>query len=237
MKTKSCIVAGLISALLVMSGCSKPVDTPFTLQIVPQELKGFAIAEQQVHYLVTVSEGAGSDPVKISAAAANSTVTVEYPDITQGGVAEVIVTPQAASTGTVVEVTIDGSRGSLTQSKKLMFEVIEGVDDRKDRAEELLELFIDYFAAEHPELNITKDTQWTGTMVSPQWLVVSHYLFFSQEWELHLEWHIMVAPSDWARVDLRKRGTQLTPSAAFEIPSVSQPTEPVPIETPAEVWR
>jgi len=32
-------------------------------------------------------------------------------------------------------------------------------------------------------------------MVSPQWLVVSHYLFFSEEWEMHVEWHIMVAPT------------------------------------------
>ena len=48
-----------------------------------------------------------------------------------------------------------------------------------------------------------------GTMVSPQWLVVSHYLFFSEQWELHLEWHIMVAPDDWARISGRK-GERIT---------------------------
>ena len=34
-------------------------------------------------------------------------------------------------------------------------------------------------------------------------LIVSHYLFFSEEWEMHVEWHIMVPPYDWAKIDLR----------------------------------
>lgn len=237
MKIKTWLIVGLFTAMLFMSGCTGPADAPFTLQVVPHELKGFAIAGQEVHYLVTLSEGAGSEPVEVSATAENADVTVEFPELTEGRVAEVIVTPEAGSTDTTVEVTIEGKRGSLTQEEKRTFEVIEGVDDRQERAEELLVPFIEFFAAKHPELNITEETQWTGTMVSPQWLVVSHYLFFSPEWELHLEWHIMVAPSDWARVDLRKRGSEVAPSLAFEIPSVSQPTEPVPMEVPTEVWR
>jgi hypothetical protein len=74
-------------------------------------------------------------------------------------------------------------------------------------------------------------------MVSPEWLIVAHYLFFSEEWEMHLEWHIMIPPYDWARIDLRKRITEIKPSYAFEISSISANSEPIPIETPSEIWR
>lgn len=238
MKTRTGILGWLISALFVMGSCATPSsNTPFTLQVVPQELKGFAIVDQRIHYLVTVTSEAKTDPVKIAATAVNAAVTIVYPEITEGKVAEVIVTPEAASVGKTVEVTVTGTRGTVTDTKKVTFEVIDGVDDRKDTARRLLTSFTDYLAAEHPELGIKSDTQWTGTMVSPQWLVVSHYLFFSEQWELHLEWHIMVAPDDWARIDLRKRGTEVKPSAAFEISSVSQDTKPKSIEIPTEVWR
>ncbi len=74
-------------------------------------------------------------------------------------------------------------------------------------------------------------------MVSPQWLVVSHYLFFSEAWELHLEWHVMIAPHDWAKIDLRKRFEEIRPSSAYEISSVSAKSAPGPIEVPPEIWR
>lgn len=68
--------------------------------------------------------------------------------------------------------------------------------------------------------------------------MVSHYLFFSEEWELHIEWHIMMPPDDWARIDLRHRFDELEPSYAFEISSVNATSsEPVPMEVPETVWR
>jgi hypothetical protein len=101
----------------------------------------------------------------------------------------------------------------------------------------LLDRFVSWLATNHPELGITADTAWNGTMVSPVWLVVSHYLFFSEEWELHIEWHIMVPPDDWARIDIRHRFDKLKPSYAFEISSVDATSEPVPMEVPETVWR
>jgi hypothetical protein len=74
-------------------------------------------------------------------------------------------------------------------------------------------------------------------MVSPQWLVVSHYLFFSDEWEMHIEWHIMIAPDDWARIDLRRRFEEVSPSKAFEITSREADDVPISIMVPETVWR
>jgi len=232
------IIGLLVIALFLLYGCAeKQHDAPFTVSVLPQELKGFSISGQSIHYLVTVSEGAQKDPVRISASSQGAEVVVVQEDIVEGQVAEVIVVPRAESIGKTVDVLIEGKRGAVTESKTMTFEVIDGADDRKERAEEILMPFITFLSETHPEFNITEETEWTGTMVSPQWLVVSHYLFFTEEWELHLEWHVMVAPHDWARIDLRHRSDEIKPSAAFEISSVSLGTKPVPIEVPAEIWR
>ena len=68
-------------------------------------------------------------------------------------------------------------------------------------------------------------------------LEVSHYLFLSESWEMGLSWHIMIAPYDWARIYLRPR-SEVAPTAAFEISSVSDPaSDPWPIVPPDEVDR
>jgi len=102
--------------------------------------------------------------------------------------------------------------------------VVEGEDDREPYATELRDRFVAWLTLNRPELGITSETEWSGTMVSPRWLVVSHYLFFSEDWEMHVSWHIMVPPYDWARIDLRHRFDEETPSYAFEISSVDAST-------------
>jgi hypothetical protein len=67
--------------------------------------------------------------------------------------------------------------------------------------------------------------------------LLSHYLFFSDEWEAHISWHVMIAPYDWSKLDLRHRFDETAPSYAFEISSVSGGINPVPVEVPETIWR
>ena len=100
------------------------------------------------------------------------------------------------------------------------------------------DLFVPLLADAHPELGITAETDWTGTIVSPHILVVTHYLYFSDEWEMHLFWHVMIPPHDWARLELRRRYAQTVPSLAFEIPSrSSDPLQFVSVEPSDTLWR
>ena len=209
------------------------------IEVLPESLNGFSIAGQRIVYLVSILKGAAdsASAAEIFAEADNADTTVEHKTIEAGEVAEVIVIPKANSAGKSVNLTITAKLGSNTDSKKITFDVIEGEDDRKDYATELRDKFVAWLEANHPEMGIAKDTAWTGTMVSPQWLVVSHYLFFSYEWEMHVEWHIMVAPDDWARIDLRKRFSESKPSSAFEISSREGNTTPKPLEVPESIWR
>ena len=236
-----CIV--VVIAIVAIATLPPPGEadgiTTFRINVTPEQLNGDSIAGQHCVFLVTITnEGQeGQLPVRISATAPGSEVVIYQQDIVEGQVAEVVVIPAPASIGKTIKVTITGSRGSSTDKKVVSFAVVEGEDDRQEYAEMLLDRFVSWLATNHPELGITDDTAWNGTMVSPVWLVVSHYLFFSEEWELHISWHIMVPPYDWAKIDLRHRFDELEPSYAFEISSVNATSEPVPTEVPETVWR
>ena len=241
------IIAVVAIAALPPTSGEPDENSAFHINVIPEtpeEVNGelnfkYSIAGQHFVFLVTITDEGqeGQLPVRISATAPGAEVVIYQEDIFEGQVAEVVVIPAQASIGKTIKVTITGNQGSLTDKKVVSFDVAEGEDDRQEYAEELLDKFVSWLATNHPELGITDDTAWDGTMVSPVWLVVSHYLFFSEEWEAHIEWHIMVPPYDWAKIDLRHRFDELEPSYAFEISSLNATSEPVAIEVPETVWR
>jgi len=235
-----------IATLLPTSG-EADENTAFHINVIPEtpeQINGdyvfkYSIAGQHFVFLVTITDEGqeGQLPVHISAKAPGAEVVIYQQDIVEGQVAEVVVIPTQASIGKTIKVTITGKQGKLTDKKVVSFKVVEGEDDRQEYAGELLDKFVSWLATNDPELGITEDTAWNGTMVSPVWLVVSHYLFFSEEWEVHISWHIMIPPYDWAKIDLRHRFDELEPSYAFEISSLNATSEPVPTEVPETVWR
>jgi len=213
---------------------------PYSMQVIPEQIRGESIVGQMVVFLVVVAdegEGVGrGEAVSLSATAAGS-VAVDPQAIAPGQVAEVAVIPDEASVGENVTLTVRGERGGLDLTEAVTFGVAEGEDARGPEATALRDRFVAWLAVNHPELGITEQTEWTGTIVSPIWLVVSHYLFFSDDWEMHVSWHVMIAPYDWAKIDLRHRFTEARPSYAFEISSVSADEEPHAIDPPESVWR
>lgn len=230
------VMLGLVF-LALLQGCSFSDDkSSFSVAVIPQEIKGHAVPGQQVVYLVSIEDDQGVEPIHLSAVASNCSIRIS-PEIITGEIAEVYITPDLSSVGSMITVVITAAREGYEDTKEVTFEVVPGEDDRGPMATNLRDKFIPWLVANMPELGITSDTAWQGTTVSPQWLVVSHYLFFSEEWEMHIQWHNMIPPYDWVRIDLRKRFTENTPSYAFEIPSVSAEDEPVEIEVPEEIWR
>lgn len=239
----------LVLILLVVIVASIPLSfyfatrseaTPFTLKVIPDMLKGDAITGQRVVFLVTVENDDSiqdGQAVKISASASRSEVSVEPMEISPEQVAEVNVIPDVSSVGSNITVTVNAERGGLKHSQTIDFTVIPGEDFLGEYAMEVRDKFVPWLAASHPELGITNETQWTGTIVSPRWLVVSHYLFFSNDWEMHIYWHIMIPPYDWGRIDLRHRFTETVPSLSFEITSLTEGVSPGTMDPPESVWR
>jgi hypothetical protein len=234
-------------ALVILAAAAWVLNVEFTrpasfsLQVFPEAFKSPVIPGQKCVYLVYVTndtEGRGhGNPVDLSATAAGCMVTITNQSLAPGVVAEITVTPGEATVNGTVSVVIQAEREGLVRTKSVSLDITNETDQLGEDAALTLDKFIPWLAANHPELGITSQTEWAGTIVSPRWLVVSHYLFFSDEWELHIEWHIMIAPYDWARIDLRRRFSESSPSIAFEISSVSGETAPIPIAPPESPWR
>ena len=236
-------------------------STTFAMTVVPHEIAD-SVYEQRIVLLVAVEDHGplpASESVHISAAAPGAAIAVEPEEITPGMVCEVTVIPQetpanntratraraAASAlsgypqGDKLVVDIRGQRSGFEQAQDVCINILVGEDLLLEEASIVRDRFIPYLAETYPEFGIDGDTEWAGTIVTPHILVVSHYLFFSEEWEMGVMWHIMIPPYDWARVYLRHRYTHMQPQYAFEIPSLSTqpPEEPHPIEPPEEVDR
>ncbi len=92
--------------------------------------------------------------------------------------------------------------------------------------------FAQWLSTNHPELGITNETTWIGTVVNPRILVVMHYLFLSEDWEMYVTWLVMILPYDWAQIYLRHRYNQTAPTYAFEISSIQGRAQPQAIEAP-----
>ena len=197
-----------------------------------------SIPSQKCLFLVVIEEPSDAHdlkPVRISATSPDCEATVSPQAITSGQVAEVMAIPTEDCVGKNVTITIQGEREGLKKTETVTFEVIEA-EDREEtlgpQAAELRDKFIQWLSTAHPELGITSRTDWTGTVVNPMILVVMHYIFWSEDWEMYVTWHVMIPPYDWARIYLRHRFNATAPSYAFEISSVQGQTEPMAIEVP-----
>jgi len=183
-----------------------------------------AMPGQRVVFLVIVHDtgdgnGYGKD-VDISVTASGAETLVSNPTVKPGEVAEVIIIPDQTCLGKILTINIQGQRNGYTQSKTVDIEVVDWQDDLGEVAAEMRDKFIPWLENNHPELGITSKTEWEGTIVNPGILVVMHYIFYCDDWELYVTWHVMIPPYDWSRIYLRSRFTETQSTMAFEISSV-----------------
>ncbi|MGB8361716.1 MAG: hypothetical protein WCE80_09985 [Acidimicrobiia bacterium] len=182
----------------------------------PEFIQGAIPGERLV--LLVGDSGPEAGPATIIAEATHATVTIEPSTLNGGEVAEVTVVPAAVDNETVMAIRIDATRGGETSSSSWTVNVMPWQDDRGAQARDILGLFAVWLADNRPNLGVTSETEFEGTFVAPELLVVSHYAFFNKEWELGLSWHVMLPPDDFSELYLRPR-SELRPTMAFRIDS------------------
>jgi hypothetical protein len=247
-------LAPLLLALPGLVGCGSgtgPSPTPkgspspspaadFTIEVVPAEVPievRALIPGQRSSFLVVVTDASpATGPIVITATVTGATIEQIIQPTAATPVAEVWFVPDATATDATGSVAISASRGSVVRAESRTFQVMPMVDERAADARPYFQRWIAWLAEQHPELGITGTTTWQPEFVSTL-LVVSHYAYYSDDWELTLAWHIMVAPDDWSEVHLRHRGVDAAPSLAFRQDSVSEGTEPRPVAPPEVVVR
>jgi hypothetical protein len=227
-----------------------PTDgVPFTLVVEPPVFSPVMAGQRCV---VLVSIEGGEAPAAVSAVVTgNASVHPAGQEVGPGAVAEFTVIPGRVASEAVatsetlspepglrsVRLELLAERGSHRDSAALSLELVEWSDDLEPMASELRDRFVAYLETNRPELGITAGTEWTPTITKPQILVVMHYLFFSDDWEMGIIWHVTVPEHAWSRMYLRPRD-ELKPTIGLEIASyLDSAAQPVPWDPPPEVDR
>jgi hypothetical protein len=236
------IIVVIVASSTYLMSLTNTEDISFSLKVINRPASFgealYTVPNQECLFLVTIEENQTSQGLKavtISATAPDCQVTVFPQTITSGEVAEVTVVPIEADVGKNVSVTIQGERDGAKQTKTVTFEVIPEEDREETLGPEAVNIrnnFTQWLSIHHSELDITNETTWTGTLVNPRVLVVMHYMFLSEDWEMYVTWHVMIPPYDWARIYLRERYNQTAPTYAFEISSIQEQAQPQAIEVP-----
>jgi hypothetical protein len=229
-------------AAAVVWACGPQPDQPFDLKVEPEFVQGVIPGERCV--LLATVEGQTGDggPVALAALTSQGQVTVVPDVIRQGEVAEITVVPGDVGIEEIpIEVTVLATRGQVVREHRVSTVIVPWEDSISDTARAILGVFTSWLDDERPDLEIGPASEFEGTVVAPRLLVVTHYAFFSDEWEIGLAWHIMVPPKDWAQMYLRPRD-RMTPTEAFELASWSMALENDRVEIqaippPEEVTR
>ena len=152
----------------------------FQINVIPENMD--AISGQQCVLLITAQDvetgdGAG-EPVRISAFLRGSEIDAQPTSIGQDQVAEVTVVPSQANPGDTLVVEIVGRRYGQVESQNVSIVVVDGDDQIGPTAGPMRDRFAIWLEGNHPELGITQNTTWIGTLVTPHILIVANYLFF-----------------------------------------------------------
>lgn len=237
MRVRTALVVFVVAA----AGCSGAAsNASFELEVGPEFVNG-VFPEADLVLLATVTS-TDDAPVTVSAEAEGASVVVEPAEIRPGEVAEVTVTPGAATGDEVpLAVSVTGARGEVEQTVEKETSVVPFTDELASEARRIFDVFATWLEENRPDVGITSAMEVEGNAVAPMLLVVTHYMYLSEEWEIGLAWHIMIPPDDWADLYLRPRG-ELAPTEAFRLSSRAAAFEEGIVEIsevspPAEVVR
>ena len=166
--------------------------------------------------LVSVDTDA-DDAVELTGTASLSGAEVSFQpaSVSAIGVAEVWVTLPETADETPFTVTVTATVDSTNAEVTIDATAIPGTDDLGPTAITIVDVFLDEMEGLVPGLPASGNDLANGTPVAGL-LVVSHYAWFTDEYEIGLAWHIMIAPDDFAELYLRPRD-EAAPTMAFRI--------------------
>ena len=144
---------------------------------------------------------------------------------------------RASHVNSDIEVEVQVIADSFTATDSAVIHIIEWEIYNMNYTTEFRDVFINYLMVNHPEFEIDETVTWTTILNAPQILIVEHFLFMSESWEMELSRHVMIAPYDWVKVYLRPRGA-LTPTWAGEIESWSTNSQLIQeTDLPDQIYR
>jgi len=222
------VVSTIGLALLAMN------SNPLTINFVPDYLN--TIPNDVGWFLVEINTDRELRNAEITIHT-NVSIETDYTFWPATKLIEVFVYPSTSNIDQCIEIQVTFSCDSLVAQDTALVYVWNWEGDDVSYASGMRDAFVKHLAENNPELGINETTTWTPIYNTAGIIIVTHYLFKSEQWEMELSWHVMIAPYDWAHVYLRQR-CDLVPSWAGEITSWSTDNATiVEVEPPIEIWR
>lgn len=246
LKVKPKIVITSILILLVISTSTVTTilvlknikDSNLQVEFFPKSMKSCPDHKAWLLAKVTSDNSNLNDSFAIQIEA-NTTVDLDYclwNKTTNIRFMEIFVYPEIEHIGLHIEIKLTITSGNMEVSDSALVTVVNWTLIDSSYAETLLEPFISYFSEEKLLYQIDQNTTWEGIASGIEIIVVSHFLFKSELWEIEISWHVMIAPYDWVKIYLRNR-SDFSPIWAGKIDSWSSNHTIIEIDPPPEVYR
>lgn len=222
-RMRGLMAAAAAMALVTAPACGSEKEdgapAPFTLRSSPEFVNRLIPGERPLALVTT--EEVGGEQITLSASISldGGTALLRPNRIVPGEVAEVWVTLPDVAGDVPFTVTVSGTNGGNDSSVEISATATPGVDDLATTATDIAALFIGELSGTVPGLPSTVDDLAGGTPVAGL-LVVTHYAWFTEQYEIGVAWHVMVAPDDWADFYIRPRDA-LAPTVAYRLSSWS----------------
>jgi len=211
-----------VACLLLLASCSsgdEKAAEPLVLSRSPEFVNRMIPGRRP---LAIVSAGSGTgDAAALTGTSTMTGMTVSFvpPTLVPGASVEVWVDVPEVTEEVPFTVTIRATRGKEEQTLTVDATAIPGEDDLQETGKQIAAVFLERLKDQLPGLPADTSALVNGTPVAGL-LVVMHYAWFTDVYEIGLAWHIMVAPDDFAEMYVRPRGER-APTHTYRINSWS----------------
>lgn len=229
------VTSSLISAI----GLFIYITNNIELKLVPNHIKSFPnhtawllVDIKQRNYYQLPNLG-----IKI---ASNESISMEYKiwnNTIYEKVIEIFLYPNNTHLDTEIKIMVEISNGQRNLLEFGYVSIVNWTGANIEEVEPMKDVFTSYLAQNYPNFGIDENTEWIGFANAPMILVVEHFLFISENWELELSRHVMIPPYNWVQVYIRPR-SQISPIWAGKINSWSDENHTISaIDPPLQIYR
>jgi hypothetical protein len=151
---------------------------------------------------------------------------------------EIFITPSISNIGSEIDIKlITTSESRVTTIGRYSLDVINWTSSTEANILAIRDHFIHYIETNTTFSNLNSSTTWSFCGSPAQILIVEHYLFRSEYWEIEVSRHVMIAPHDWVQIYIRPRNNT-SPIWSARINSWSTDNTSIfEIAPPSEVFR